>query len=94
MKLTEIAKDPAAQELQDVVTKLNQSASRGYSFNAYHADKKLATIIGIPPSMDVETQEGNMIEYIKRLINGSQYWAWKTWRGDVEEEFACYVVRQ
>lgn len=107
MKLTEITreerkekfvgnlKDPAAQELSDIADMLNRKASRGYSFNAYSADKELATIIGIPPRMDIETQEGNLMEYIKRVINTSQHWSWKTWYGDVENgEFAVYVVRK
>jgi len=87
-------KDPAATELQDIVDRLIQSASRGYSFNAYNADKELATIIGIPPRMDIETQEGNLIGNIKGIIKSSQHWAFKAFRGDVEEEFAVYVVRK
>ena len=86
-------KDPAAYELQEIANTLNQTASRGYSFNAYNADKELATIIGKPPLMDIETQEGNLVEPIKRMVNSSQYWNFKAFRGDVEEEFACYVVR-
>ena len=86
--------DPAAYELQEIANTLNQTASRGYSFNAYNADKELATIIGNPPSMDIETQEGNIIESIKRIVNSSQHWAFKANRGDVEEEFAVYVVRK
>ena len=87
-------KDPAAQEIQDLATMLNKTASRGYSFNVYNPDKDLATFIVIPPRMDIETQEGNLIEYIKQQVNASQHWAWKSWRGDVEEEFAVYVVRK
>ena len=102
MKLTEITKDefvtglkdPAAKELNDIANQLNVSASRGYSFNAYNADKELATIIGNPPGMDTETQEGNIIQYIKRLIEFSDHWSFKAFRGDVEEEFAVYVVRK
>lgn len=87
-------KDPAAKELGDITNELNKSASRGYSFNAYHADKELATIIGIPPRMDIETQEGNLIGNIKGIISNSQHWDFKAHRGDVEEEFAVYVVRR
>ncbi len=87
-------KDPAAQELSDIANELNQSASRGYSFNAYNPDKELATIIGIPPRMDIETQESNMIGNIKGIISNSQHWKYKAFRGDVEEEFAVYVVRK
>jgi hypothetical protein len=87
-------KDPAAQELSDIANELNQSASRGYSFNAYNADKELATIIGIPPGMDIETQESNMIGNIKGIISNSQHWTYKAFRGDVEEEFAVYVIRK
>lgn len=102
MKLTEITKDefvgnlkdPAAQELQKIANTLNVEGSRGYSFNAYNADKDLATIIGIPPRMDIETQEGNLVENIKGFINNSDHWAFKAFRGDVEEEFAVYVVRK
>ncbi len=103
MKITEVTakdkfvgnlKDPAAQELQDVQTMLNNTASRGYSFVVYNADKELATIIGNPPGMDVETQEGNLIEFIKRAVNNTEHWSYKAWKGDVEEEFAVYVVRR
>ena len=87
-------KDPAAQELSDITNELNKSASRGYSFNAYNADKELATIIGIPPRMDSETQEGNMIGNIKGIISNAQHWEFKASYGDVEEEFAVYVVRK
>lgn len=104
MKLSEIRedkdkfvgnlKDPAAQELSDIIEILNRNASRGYRFKAVHADKELATILGRPPGMEIETREGNIIEYIKRVINTSKHWSWKTNRGDVEEEFAVYVVRK
>jgi hypothetical protein len=105
MKLTEIQAtdkeqfvrgitDPAAKEIHDVVNGMNQRAGRGYSFNVYNPDKQLATIIGNPPSMDIETQEGNMIEYIRGLVNNTTHWDYKTWKGDVEEEFAVYVVRK
>jgi len=87
-------KDPAAAELQEIANTLNVTGSRGYSFNAYNADKELATIIGIPPRMDIETQEGNLVENIKGLINNSIHWSYKAFRGDVEEEFAVYVVRK
>ncbi len=86
--------DPAAYELQEIANTLNQTASRGYSFNAYNADKELGTIIGKPPLMDIETQEGNIIASIKALVNSSQHWAFKAYRGDVEDEFAVYVVRK
>jgi len=102
MKLTEITKDefvtglkdPAAKEISDIANTLNVEGSRGYSFNAYNADKELATIIGIPPRMDIETQEGSLVENIKGLINNSVHWKFKAFRGDVEEEFAVYVVRK
>ena len=102
MKLNEITadefkqklKDPAASELQEIANTLNKTGSRGYSFNAYNADKELATIIGIPPRMDIETQEGNLVENIKGLVNNSQHWTFKAFKGDVEEEFAVYVVRK
>ena len=103
MKITEVTtkdkfvgnlKDPAAQELQEIANTLNIEASRGYSFNAYNADKDLATIIGVPPRMDIETQESNMIAGIKGLVNTSDHWEYKAWKGDVEEEFAVYVVRK
>ena len=104
MKLSEIRedkdkfvgnlKDPAAQEIADLTNQFNVKAGRGYSYNVYNADKDLATIIGRPPSMEVALAEGNLIEYIKRAINTSQHWSWKSWRGDVEEEFAVYVVRK
>ena len=104
MKLSEIRedkgqfvgklKDPVAQELQDLTVSLNKTAGRGWSFNAYNADKELATIIGRPPGMDVELQETNMIEYIKSIVNSTHGWKYKAWKGDVEEEFAVYVVRR
>ena len=87
-------KDPAAQELSDVATRANKTAGRGWSFNVYHADKQLATIIGRPPGMDTQLAEGNMIEFIKRIVNNTQHWTYKTWKGDVESEFAVYVVRK
>ena len=101
MKLTEITadefkgklKDPAAQELQDITKQLNKMAGRGYSFNAYNADKELATIIGTPPSMDVEMGEMNVVQFIKREINLGDHWSYKAWKGDAEEEIAVYVVR-
>jgi hypothetical protein len=102
MKMNEITKDefvtglkdPAAKELSDMANEMNRSASRGYSFNAYNADKELATIIGIPPRMDIETQETNVIGNIKGILSRSNYWVFKAHRGDVEEEFAVYVVRK
>jgi len=103
MKLTEITKgefvtglkDPAAKEISDIANELNKSASRGYSFYAHNPDKELSTIIGNPPSMDIEPQVGNLIEYIKKVISTSTYWNYKTWQGDVENgEFAVYVVRK
>ncbi len=86
-------KDPAAQEINDIVNELNH-AVQGYSFDVYNADKELATIIGLPPGMDIETQEGNLIGNIKGLISNSQHWTFKAFRGDVEEEFALYAVRK
>lgn len=105
MKLTEIRednkdrfvgnlKDPAAQEIADIANEFNRSASRGYSFNIYNAGKDLATFIVLPPEMGIETEEGNMIEHMKAVINNSQHWSFKSWRGDVENEFAVYVVRK
>ena len=102
MKLTEITKDefvtglkdPAAKELSDIANELNVTGSRGYSFNAYNADKELATIIGLPPRMGEETREGNLVEHIKDYIRKSDHWDFKAFRGDVEEEFAVYVVRK
>lgn len=85
-------KDPAAQELSDIANELNQSV-QGYSFDVYNADKELATIIGLPPGMDIETG-GNLIGNIKGMIVNSQHWTYKAFRGDVEEEFAVYVVRK
>lgn len=85
-------KDPAAQEINDIANELNRAA-QGYSFDVYNADKELATIIGNPPRMDSETQEGNLIGNIKGLISNSQHWEFKAFYGDVEEEFAVYVVR-
>ena len=104
MKLTEIQStdkeqfvrgitDPAAKEIHDVAKRANETAGRGWSFNVYHADKQLATIIGRPPGMDTQLAEGNMIEFIKRIVNETQHWTYKSWRGDVESEFAVYVVR-
>lgn len=102
MKLNEITadefkqklKDPAAAELQEIANQLNITGSRGYSFNAYNADKELATIIGLPPRMGEETREGNLVEHIKDYIRKSKHWAFKAFKGDVEEEFAVYVVRK
>jgi hypothetical protein len=102
MKLTEIdkstfhrkLKDPAAQELADITNQLNKMAGRGYSFNAYNADKELATIIGVPPAMDVPIAEMNVVEFIKREINLGDHWSYKAWKGDAEEEIAVYVVRR
>ena len=103
MKITEISTDkeqfvrgitdPAAKEIHDIATRVNETAGRGWSINVYNADKELATIIGRPPGMDIQLKEGNMIEYIERLVNESQHWSYKAWKGDVEEEFAVYVVR-
>ena len=103
MRLNEISKeadflnqleDPAAHEINALANAFNTSASRGYSFNVYHPDKELATFIVRPPGMDIETEEGNLIEYMKAAINKTQHWSFKSWRGDVEEEFAVYVVRK
>jgi hypothetical protein len=86
--------DPAAYELNEIANTLNKTGSRGYSFNSYNEDKELGTIIGIPPRMDIETEEGNLVENIKGLISKSRHWAFKAFRGDVEQEFAVYVVRK
>jgi len=103
MKLTEITvkdkfvgnlKDPVAQEAQSSADHLNKTAGRGYSFNAYSADKELCTIIGRPPGFEEELEEFNMIDHIRAVINKSQHWNYKTWNGDVEEEFAVYMVRR
>jgi len=103
MKLTEISSDkeqfvrgivdPAAKELHDIVNQLNKMAGRGYSFNAYNADKELATIIGNPPAMDVPIAEMNVVAFIKREIGLGDHWSYKAWKGDAEEEIAVYVVR-
>jgi hypothetical protein len=104
MKITEISSDkeqfvrgitdPAAKEIHDVVNDMNKRAGRGYSYNVYHPDKELATIIGTPPRMDIETQEGNLIEFIKGIVNNTQHWSYKAWNGDVENgDFSVYIVR-
>ena len=90
LKLT----DPAAYELNEIANTLNKTSSRGYSFNSYNEDKELGTIIGIPPRMDIETEEGNIVENIKGVISKSRHWSFKAFRGDVEQEFAVYVVRK
>ena len=85
--------DPAAKEIHDIVNQLNKMAGRGYSFNVYNADKELATIIGIPPAMDVPIAERNVVAFVKRGIGLGDHWSYKTWKGDAEEEIAVYVVR-
>jgi hypothetical protein len=87
-------KDPAAKELHDIANQLNKMAGRGYSFNAYNADKETAQIVGNPPAMDVPIAEMNVIAFIKREIGLGDHWVWDTWSGDAEEGVTAYVIRK
>jgi len=103
MKLTEITdketfhrklSDPAAQELSDIANELNIGGPRGFSFNAYGADKESAQIVSMPPPIGVETEVHNLVGIIKNFILQSDHWVWDTWTGDAEEELTAYVIRK
>ena len=86
--------DPAAKELHDIANQLNKMAGRGYSFNAYDADKESAQIVGNPPAMDTIIAEMDVVLFIKREVARGNHWAWKSWSGDAEEEITAYVIRK